>query len=370
MNEKIGITTTEFGFGPVSKSLYIIEEINEKYPEIDVVFYGDGFSKEYIDSANVKVEIRNKDGLQKDRDVKNIINVMDTDSLAAWECSSKNVYFVDSLAWMWDKPVDGIEKIKKYFVQDYLVKDGLVEELSSLTEVNVVAPITRIVNANRASCARLLLVNFSGVHNPFTKVEYFTKYCSVIAELILRYADGIYDEIVFSLNSEVSQNLEEVFNNSEFKSKVSFGFFGHDDFLNLLCRADRVITNPGITTTLELLSNDCAFAYLFGSNYSQCLMTHNYKVRNGLNNVFTLDEFGFDMDSLQGIPEESGVKAVSSFISNILDKIGYDFEEYIRQMLIMPREELLRNNSKIPLKSNGIGQETIVSIVMKDMGVK
>lgn len=136
--------------------------------------------------------------------------------------------------------------------------------------------------------SRLLLVNFSGVHNPYTKVEYFTKYCSVIVELILKYADGIYDEIVFSMNSEVSQKLEEVFNNYEFKSKVLFGFFGHDDFVNLLCRADRVITNPGITATLELLSNDCAFAYLFGSNYSQCLMTHNYKVKNGLNNVFTL----------------------------------------------------------------------------------
>lgn len=369
MSKKIGMTTSEFGFGPVSKTLYIIEEINKKHPEVDVVFYGDGFSKEYIDNANVNVEIRKKSGLQMDSDVKDIINIMDTDALSEWACD-KNVYFVDSLAWMWDKPVDGIEKIKKYFVQDYLVREGLVEELSSLTEVDVVAPITKIVNVDRGVCRKLLLVNFSGVHNPFTKKTFYIKYCRTIAQLILKYADGIYDEIVFTMNSEVSKNLEEIFADFEFKSKVSFGFFGHDDFMILLCRADRVITNPGITTTLELLNNNCAFAYLFGSNYSQCLMAHNYKTQNGMNNVFTLNDFGFDTDSLQGISEEVGVKAVSNFINDTIDDVGKDFEEYIQQILTIPREELLLNNSKISLKRNGFGQETIVTVIMKEMGVK
>lgn len=42
MEKIIGVVTTEFGFGPVSKAVYIIDAINRLLPEAEVVFWGGG----------------------------------------------------------------------------------------------------------------------------------------------------------------------------------------------------------------------------------------------------------------------------------------------------------------------------------------
>ena len=366
MERKIGITTTDFGFGPVSKSLYIIEELKKKNPNMGIVFYGEGYSKEYIESSDIEVEIKSKSEMETDSEVWGIINVMDTDTLAGWKNPDKKMYFVDSLAWMWDKPVEGIEKISKYFVQDYLIKDGLIDELSQYTEVEVVAPITKKIEFVDDKSKRLV-VNYSGVHNPFTPKDFFVNYCSKITEIILKYADGCFDEIVFSMNSEVARDMEKIFDAKKYNSVIRFGFLSHEEFIKLICSADRVITNPGITTTLELVRNNCAFAYLFGSNYSQCLITHKYQHQYGMSNVFSFEDLGFDTTSIMGIPEEEGVKAVSKFLEQSLKKLSVDFENYIKEIINIPREELMQNNKNIPVNMKDFGQKVIVDSIIEDM---
>lgn len=369
MEKIIGVVTTEFGFGPVSKAVYIIDAINRLLPEAEVVFWGEGYSKEYVSEAGLRVTIREKRRLSDESDYDCLINIMDTDLVERWNNKEKNMYFVDSLSWMWDKPIKGIEKIKRYFVQDYFVDESVVSQLSTYTNVSIVPPISCIIDAKERdkTSKKLLVVNYSGVHNPFTKKDYFVKYCYCLTNIILKYADGVFDVIQFTMNSDIASEMEKLFAADEFQSDIRFNFIVHDEFIKILCAADRVITNPGITTTLELLNNDCPYAYFMGANYSQILMTAKYKTLHHLENVISLNDFGVETEKLSGLPEEEGVRFVTRFIEELLDEPNPILEEYIRKVIEEPRERLRENNKKIPVIRAGLGQETIVNEVVKDL---
>lgn len=359
--KRIGVITTDFGFGPVSKAAYLIQEINRYSPSSIVIFWGDRNGKEYISNINATVEIRDMHDFDSQSDYDCIINVMNTDIVTKWK-NEKPMFFVDSLAWMWDKPIDGIENVEKYFVQDYLVSDNIVSRLKDYTDVCLVPPITQKTNFTyQNEKKKTLVVNFSGVHNPFTSKEYFIKYCSKFTNIILKHADGNYDEIYFSSNSDIATELKNKYSQINYRSTLIFDFFPHDDFMKIISNAERVITNPGITTTLELLTNKIPFAYLLGSNYSQILMTSNYKKLKLLTAVMAVEDFGFDSDELSNIPEDQGVKKVTEIINEIFYKHEEKMEIIIADFLTKERGKLLETNMNITQIN---GQESVVKNIM------
>ena len=123
---KVLAVTTNFGFGPVSKLVTILEKILS-CSQVSITFCGTGQSKEYV-SNNLKDKINYIEydtetvtanqihNIMKNYDL--LINVMGfhIQKIATVDVLQKSV-FIDSLSWMWNEPISNIEHCSVYFIQ-------------------------------------------------------------------------------------------------------------------------------------------------------------------------------------------------------------------------------------------------------------
>lgn len=372
-NRTIGFVTTDFGFGPVSKCSYIITALQDKMPNATIKFYGGKDSIAFIrkNNKNVKILERNKimDKSVGIKDCDLVVNILDVDLLTEWDNNLPKMYFVDSLSWMWDKPMKNIELIKSYYIQDYLADKEKNKEYEIYTNVKLIPPITENATLENVSKKNMLLVNYSGVFNPFTEKQYYVNYCKVNTECILEEASKKFDTIKFSMNEEISSILEKEKESliEKYNVNIEFGFYKHSEFIKMIQEARLVLSNAGITATLEMYNYNKCFGYLLGTNYSQALMTQKYYDTYRLENVIPFSMLEINMEEIYNLPEEEGVKLINNAVISILKNNKKQLKEYFKRIINMSKDELINNNSKLPVNTNGYGQCVIANDIIKEL---
>ncbi|MGD6892511.1 hypothetical protein [Bacillus mobilis] len=327
---KVAFITTNFGFGPVSKTDYIIKALRKSVPNAMIDFYGTGVSKEYI-CANSPVDHiyvceygHNIHALlERIIDYDFVVNVMEMDVLKYWKKEYPPLLLVDSLNWLWDQLPEGIENVSQYFIQDFLLHSKNIRE--DIVSTQIINPIT-IIDATPCKEENILLVNYSGMCNPFTNEEFFHLYAKTCTKSILELLYEQFDKIVFTTNVGLAQELRELFKDY---LKAEFDFLKHDEFINVMKKSRYVLSTPGITATLEGKILGKNISYLLPSNYSQVLLNQKYTELDPTCKVIKLEDFNPDFHIPEDLPESIAVPMVNEYIKQIL----LNYQELLQERL-------------------------------------
>jgi len=350
----IGILNTNFGFGPVSKANYLIEALKKRNASIR--YFGSGGSLEFIvqNQKNIKISTIQTDNLTQEDleqlyEMDLIINVMNTDFLAKYDPDRVMSVFVDSLAWMWEDHLPGIEKVKRHYVQDYLLEYSK----QKLNDAKIVSPITNL-DTGWSLKRGGTLINFSGMMNPFSDEAFFLDYMIFNLRILLAIIPK-EEEIFVSVNEVYISHLRKQF--AEYEN-LHINFYIHKDFRMLLKQIKTIYTTSGITMLLEIYSSNITVRLLLPSNYSQYLMNEIYNDNKLFGGNITLSHFGY---TDKPASEEAGVVFVKSALKEIMQSKQDTVKEwYIHH----EKEEQIQNRKPF---SHPLGQAQIVDDVMDNV---
>ncbi|WP_172924893.1 hypothetical protein [Streptococcus sp. 2154] len=320
---RILTVTTNFGFGPSSKLYSIIKELLKMgYKEItfcgngeSINFFKTNFGNrlEYIECDTD--EIRSESFL-KIVDIKNyelLINVMNLNIPKIQRDTNLNVksVFVDSLSWMWENPLDGINEYDIYFVQNAFIDPNNLSQYKNIQTINPIINTEGITKTKDFKNNKILL-NFAGIVTPYENDVFFKKYMLFYLKLFSKIPNIDKYEIDCACNMTQKKWIES---NNRFDYNVTFKVMSHKEFLSASCEASRIFTTPGLTFYLESLELGLKPHYFLPSNYSQALLLEKYNQISG--NCNTLSKYGYLFSTDELLEESEGVTKVREAFSNI-----------------------------------------------------
>lgn len=370
--------SSSFGFGPVSKAATIAKEIKIKCPQIETHFFGGGIALQfaeqskafdYLFEADVDETNKLEYILPRLKKYKTVFSVLNLPLLPLWNENFGRLFFVDSLAWLWKEPPDGIENVETYFVQDYLISTERIREWKNLYPINLIPPIGLMLSdnlpiQNSGIRQNRLLINFSGCSNQFVKTQIYEKYVITLLSLILENSANNYKKIEVCVNRKIAEKLNKLFKSDS----LIIGQLSHEEFINKLSDSRLLLTAPGITTTLEALSLNTPLGFLLPQNDSQAMMSELYRRQIDESQTMAFSRFDEklafpttleEFESLKQ-PIELAVQRMNFILETHQEKI----KQFVIEMLNKPSTDYhLRLKSNIRQKWNKTGQAVIVEKV-------
>lgn len=366
---KIIAVTTNFGFGPSSKLYSIVKELlDQGYNEI--TFCGNGeslnfFKNNFENSLNYiecDTDRINAEDFLKIINIEtfdilvNVMNVNIPKIQSNKELKIKSV-FVDSLSWMWDKPIAGVDKYNLYFVQDTFMD---AHKISDFNNVQLISPIVNTEGFVKEEKKNKILLNFAGIMTPYENDIFYQKYIFFYLTLFSKIPEIDQYEVVCACNKMQKQWLER---NTYFNCNFSFRVMNHAEFLQEACESSKVFSTPGLTFYLESQSLNLNVFYLLPSNYSQALLLEKYSNNNVECN--TLSKYGYKYSTNELLEEEEGVNSVRTAFFEIVENYSEELLNDLTKNIDKSFNSFLKVGSDFK-KENGV--QTIVRI-MREKGV-
>ena len=294
--------SSSFGFGPVSKAATIAGEIKRCSPQSETHFFGRCIALQFAEQSKVfdkliEADVEEKKSLEKLlpelRRYEIVFSVLNLPLLPLWRKSFGRLYFVDSLAWMWREPPEGVENATIYFAQDYLVPPARIENWKQFCNLMLVPPIgvkaqklhsesepedkdeakapsSKAISGKRRN---RVLVNFSGCSNPFVDAAVYENYALTLLPIIIEEAENEFEETQVCVN----RDFAEILNKQYVHKNLKIGQLPHEEFLKKLADSRFLLIAPGITATLEAIASNIPFGFLLPQNDSQAMMSEIYR---------------------------------------------------------------------------------------------
>lgn len=319
--------SSSFGFGPVSKAVTIANELARRSTDLQLDFFGNGVDMEFARKSGlfhsfIETDVDNREALHcllpllRHYDV--IVAVLTLDILPLWKKGKTKLFFVDSLAWMWSKAPVGIENADIYFIQDYLFTNSDYTNWTTSKSISsiLVAPIESTKHLKTpAIVENRLLLNFSGCMNPFVNKSFYKEYVNVLSEIVIACSSNKFESILICCNSHLSDYLSRKFCNWK---HVSVSHLANELFLDRLASSAKILTAPGITTTLEAIKLNRPVKYILPQNYSQYLISEQYKKILHPGSSMPFSVFGDEFTIPPDLEESKGVELVLTHLHTIL----------------------------------------------------
>lgn len=347
---KILAVTTNFGFGPSSKLVSVLNNIEIKEDTI-IDFLGVGNCLDFLQkncpniNRCIKMDSEQISGsyfnvLIQDYDL--VINVMNlhVQKIIKKKINTK-IVFIDSLSWMWAMQIEGILKSDLYFVQNYFIDYA---KLSGLENVRIVEPIldSSITTGFKSDIEKNnnILVNVSGVFTPNEEDNFGIEYLKFYIEVFKRIDSKGFDKIVFACNQNQIDYVSKV---NDINFNMIFKTFSRIDFLEYVKKSKKVFSTPGLTFYLEskMLLGESPY-YLLPSNYSQSLLLEKYLIDR---------TYGLNLSDLDGtfiieknLDEMIAVELVRTYLKNIFTEDINEIVCEIQKYLDIEREVSVRDN--------------------------
>lgn len=335
--------STSFGFGPVSKAVSVARELRRQSPDSECHFFGSGVDLDFARASGVfhwthHVDVDDPDTVRHLavalRECSGTFSVMNHLLIDAWPIENPPLYLVDSLTWMWPRPPASLEKVSRVFVQDYLLPNHRLVEWRDSSAVTVVSPIHEASRDDglypHHPSTSLLLVNFSGCANPFGAHDLYKRYVEVLSDAIVEEADGRFKSIVFCCNRRLAAHIEQ---RHRRRPEVSAGHLAPAEFRRLMTSAARLLTAPGITTTLEALAVGVPPGFLLPQNYSQALLSERYRRTLGDRSCMALSRFDEAFAVTPMLSEEEGMARVLNLLEHVLACRRDDIRSKVAELL-------------------------------------
>lgn len=308
---KILATTTNFGYGPVSKLSAILKKLLQNDSN-QITFIGSGQSLNFIKrtikskSLNfIEVDIQKlkKEDLiilVKDYDLVFSVLGFELHNLIIKDLDKKYKYvFVDSLNWMWTENLESIENCDFYFVQKYGDRVATINLPSNGQLINEIFDGESITE-DREIIENRILFNFAGIILPSGEEKFGDKYIQSYLEIIKKINFNNKYKIIIAVNETQYKSLSK-----ENISNVKFSVLNHNEFLSYASTSQYVFSTPGLTFRIESIALGINVFYLLPTNYSQALLVEDY-VRNSSNGMNLLS-YGKEFEIKSGLEEMDGV---------------------------------------------------------------
>jgi len=318
----LAFCATSFGFGPVSKAVAIARAIRETAPRSRLVFFGSDVAEIYARSSDVFDEVRSldtdaaPDGLAREvAQYDGLINSLSFDVLECWTDASPPQFFVDSLAWMWPTVSSSLAHAHSYLVQDYLL--DATDSHTQLPDNALVVPpiVSPAIGRPRAEWEAepgYVLVHLGGCRNPILLPRAYERYVTeVLRGLVESLNDGGHDVRRVLVCGNEQLMTTHLGDHSDML--VECRFLPHAEFLLELRRCERLITSPGLTTTLEALALNVPCQLLLPQNYSQFRIDRHYRSL-GLTKGLWPETIDSETLRIPGLDEAEGVKEVARLV--------------------------------------------------------
>ena len=329
--------TTNFGFGPVSKLNTIINTIKAYDKNIEMDFFGNGISLEFLRGNGMVSKYYEVDSDKEFEEIsKNInsydliINVMNIDILSHLKSKNTKLYFVDSLSMLWNEKFEGAEAIDCYFIQKFFESEDNIKKMN--IPYKVIGPIISVPKKKNYEVEKKneLLINFSGLYNPYSKEDFFYNFAKITSSIIMELFGDKYDQIIFCCNKKLSNRLSDECN----YKNARFDFYNHDDFLKLCLSVKDIFSLSGITFYLESSFMNLNVKYLLPSNYYQYILNNKYR-KNDLAITITLEDINKDYEIDMDVSEGKGVELVEKYITETLLNHKEEYATLIKKVICL-----------------------------------
>ena len=342
---RLAFLATSFGFGPTSKAVSIagaVRAICATSPQL--AFFGSGIAYEFAERSSVfdcllchevddegrwpslRNELSSYDG---------VISVLNFHALSVWSQTLPPLVIVDSLAWLWPDLPDHMERARVYVVQDYLVSSERLRDWGARCRLEtvgaIVSPTLSRLRGREQSSSGILVVNFSGCSNPLIGDEFYEDYVRIQASQILGAAGSLFDSVVVGVRAGMHSTIRRCA--QVLGVDVEVDHYPYREFLGLLSRADKVLSSPGLTTTLECMALSTPIGFILPQNYSQALMAERNVLRLGVGRCLALSRFGPEYPVAPGLPEDEGVRLVTTALATILQDHTVVLGDFIRDLI-------------------------------------
>lgn len=276
---KILVAAENFGFGPVSKLLSIIENTNLKQQQI--LFYGESESFDFLNNET-EFKIEKVKSLEEKylEDVQLIISVMDPKVLLYGKLKNIFSIFIDSLYefWNWsskdyklvnqivtdfsviknfkhyknslDELKDHQQKLLAYALCSKAFVQSAWGDLRETPFLNKIQKIKPIVDSRFCSRRESLnfneekidIISLSGMNNPFIDKEKNIAYLEFISLIISKL--NFLKQPIITVNPALLSEAQKIFD----YRVVSLS---HEEFLKLLNQSRYIFAPAGLTTVFE-----------------------------------------------------------------------------------------------------------------------
>jgi len=329
----IGFCCTSFGFGPVSKVVAVAEALRQLRPEYRLRFAGSNIANTFASDSGVFDEVVDvdldaspEDGLECFADDHAVVNGLNFELLDHWHPGMPPVFFLDSLAWMWQAVPSVLARAHTYCVQDYLLGASLTERVFP-ENTSLVPPIVSpgVGSARDPGGVEhgYLLASVAGCRNPILPPDFYRDYVRVTVaavasavERIRRKGTLAIKRVLICGNPDLVRDASSCLPPSG-SLEVRCEYLPHPSFLGELRKCEVLLTSPGLTGTLEALALNVPCKFLLPQNYSQLRIIAHYQAL-GLDTAAWTGAFDTARLTQVGMPEEEAVREIGTALERYL----------------------------------------------------
>jgi hypothetical protein len=315
----IRIMPVEFGYGPLGKALHVARAIRG--------LVGDSVRIELVASTNFRSPVdaglfdESMSSIAAAAHADAVVTMMNVKGIAAAAARGEKVYVVDSLAWLWDEPLQIRDLIYVYFYQDLPVLPVPARNIAGMPNATPIAAIGRLpVDVRHASLAPAeprfdggTVVSLSGIEAPGSRLGWdalaYPPYILEALEYLVERGRLDATRLALFGNSTVLRH----FAGRRLSPMLRAGSQG--EFGAVARSAGSVVCPPGLTTIVECLRSGVSLKLLPPQNYSQVKVM---KAFSGPVGIPAMSWGGAVEPWLQEatLPESVGAEIVRGVVSN------------------------------------------------------
>jgi hypothetical protein len=254
-----------FGYGPAAKLLHIVRAMREVSGapfEFPLVFLGTGIAHELARRCDLFDEVANfapSDDRARDliRSAAGLLSSMDRDYAAVAVELGRPIFVVDSLLWMRDEVPAVFRQARRFWAQEFVNVGARLAGVGPAA--TLVGPI--VAPRERLTATRSVVVNLGGSESPG---GFDPAYADFVARALLE-ARPFGPGAVLVAGDACIRYLRSRFGNGDLDMVSA----PHETAVAMFTQAERVVTAPGLTATLECFQLGVLTQFLPPQNYSQ-----------------------------------------------------------------------------------------------------
>lgn len=263
-----------FGLGPGGKLSSIIEKVLLLCGK-DVRWYACG---DKIDTAIFKNNIflkvcwtRDEEKIVKfvkENNIKLAIVILDPDVAIILQRNGVDVFFVDSLPFLWTEADVIPFNVTQYFAQKCMeMSEEATKIINKVENLKWVDPIVADIKASDEETKYKVIINLGGLHSTVDRGRGYVDLVlsTLIDNLLKKYKT---EEIIITCGSNASKVVREVLY-SKGINNINVSTLVQKEFLKLVINCELFITSPGLTTIYETCKYDKNTILLPPQNLSQ-----------------------------------------------------------------------------------------------------
>lgn len=304
----IRLAPVAYGYGPIGKAMHIARALRQQMGSLvrlELVasqHYTAACEPDLFDVTSEEPSATRADA---------VIAIMNLRAAEAATQRAEPVVFVDSLAWLWDKPLPVADLCIRYLYQDLPFLPVPEDNLAGMPTCRGVAAITGADN-RRHRPSDHLVVSASGVENfEVSVVAGNAWYVRILADALAQ-TNHAHPELAARI--AVYGNPEALKWAGGIHAPMTLGSGRQTDFLHAALQARRVMAPPGLTTLLELIPCGVPMAMLPPQNYSQVRIDAALQRAGADLPRLSWDSPVVEWLSAQRIPEKVGSQIIRNLI--------------------------------------------------------